>query len=164
MTRFSDAPDDATKMLPESEFIGAWDLSGDTTLVIRDVKFAHLDRNAVVTKPQTKCCVFFATAKGRPLDKGLLCGATNLKSIILVYGKKRKGWNGKPLTIFATECKSQGGQTVPCVRVRPAKPTSAPAQDFSFGPMDQDMRRAQMVGAGELPAPREPGDDDDSQT
>ena len=161
-TQYSDAPDDATKMLPESDFIGAWDLSGKPcTLVIRDVRFAHLEKNAVVNQAQRKACIFFETGDGKHVAKGLICGATNLKAVIGLYGKRWKAWLGKPLTIFPTECKSQGGQIVACVRVKPEVPRVKPSLVAPEQPMDQDMRRAQMVGAGEVPPDeqREPGED-----
>ena len=153
-TRFTTAPDDATKMLPESEFLGAWDMEGDITLVIRDVQFAHLERNVVVNKAQQKACLFFQTSKGVPCTKGLLCGSTNLKVVISLYGKRWKGWVGKPITMYATECQSQGGKMVACVRIRPTAPPRAKAADVEPGqPMDQNMRRDQIDGA------RDPGED-----
>jgi hypothetical protein len=143
-----EAPEDATRMLPESDYLGAWDLNKKpVTLIIRDVKVARLAGNAVVRKAQDKCLVFFSTADGKPVGKGLLCGATNLKSIISLYGKKWKTWIGKPVTIFPTTCGAQGGAIVDCIRVKPEVPKTPAATVEPSEPVDQEMRAKQIEAA-----------------
>lgn len=152
-----EAPDDATKMLPESAYLGAWDLDGKAwVLTIRDVKLAKLANNAVVKK-QTgpKMLLYFVGSK-----KGLLCGAKNTKAVILLYGKSVKKWIGQPVEVYPTTDQGASGGTVDCVRIKPEIPKKKAAAELPNQPMDQDMRRNQMVQAGELPPDDGQGSDD----
>lgn len=151
-----EAPEDATQMLAESPYLGAWDLNGKPwVLTIRSVKFAKLAGNAVVKKAQQKMLLFFVGA-----EKGLLCGQKNTKAVILLYGKSTSKWIGQPLEVFPTKDKGEAGGLVDCVRIKPEIPKRKPSAGLPKQPVDQDMRRNQMVQAGELPPDDGQGSDD----
>ena len=150
--RIEDAPDDATKMLPESRYIGAWDLDGkEWVLLVRDVKVATLARNAAVKNSGRKMLIYFSDGKGKPITKGLLCGAKNTKAMIGLYGKKWKGWVGKPVAIYPTQDTVAGGM-VDCVRIKREAPRKPAGEAMPEVPMDQEMRARQIQAMD-----REPG-------
>ena len=53
--------------------------------------------------------------------KKLWCNKTNGRTIAKLYGKT-ENWIGKRITLFPTDTRGAGGQTVPCIRVRPNEP------------------------------------------
>jgi hypothetical protein len=158
--RYEDAPEDASRMIPESRYLGAWDLDGKTwVLLVRDVKWATLAKNAAVSKGGKKMLVFFSNGKGVPIEKGLLCGSKNTKALIGMYGKKWRGWVGKPVAVYPTTDRGGSGDQVDCVRIKREVPQKPAGDAPPNVPMDQEMRAKQMKAAGELPPQREPGED-----
>lgn len=63
-----------------------------------------------------KGVLFFAE-----LDRGLVLNKTNSRTIAALYGTDCTLWVKKKITVYRSETSFQG-KTVPCVRVRDAKP------------------------------------------
>lgn len=106
----------------DREYLGAWDLPRDVTLVIREVRQGTLQQG---TKKDKKPIIYFNRT-----DKGLAGNKTNCKIIAKLYGNDTRDWIGKPITLYATKT-SFGSEQVDCIRVRPQKPVrkgEAPAQ------------------------------------
>ena len=106
-----------TQFLASEEF-----LDKDVTLTIRDVKIDNL-RMADGGAEDKPVLMFKKT------DKKLVLNKTNATTIAKLHGSEARGWVGKTITLFPTECQAFG-KTVSCIRVRPktpaAKPTPAP--------------------------------------
>lgn len=97
----------------DREYLGAWDLPRDATVVISEVKVGILQQG---TKKDKKPIIFF---QGK--SKGLACNKTNAKIIAKLYGNDTRKWIGEPITLYATKTQF-GSETVDCIRVRPSKP------------------------------------------
>ena len=97
------------------EHLGSWDLPRDVTLTIERVTQGEL-RVPGGKKVDKRPIVHF---QGTP--KTLVLNATNGKAIASIYSPQVETWAGKRITIYATTT-SFGGETVPCIRVRPVKP------------------------------------------
>jgi hypothetical protein len=98
-------------------YVGAWDLEGkEVTVTITEVKAGSLVMNG---KTDKKPIVHFKES-----DKGLVCNATNGKTIAGLYGTKTEAWIGKKITLYASTT-SVGGETKDCVRVRNVVPEAA---------------------------------------
>ena len=150
--KWIDVPNnDATRLLPNSEYIGAWDLNGkEWSLLIRKVQLAQLQPNAIVKKAQQKGLLFFSTSDGKPWGKkGLLCGSTIIKLIAVMHGRDTSRWVGKAITIFPTTWINQKGQEAPCVRVRPKPPSSATSEAAPDVAPDESMMAAQAAALQE---------------
>ena len=98
----------------DRDYIGAWDLKGDTTVTISRVEAKEL--TAQGGRKSKKPIVYFERA-----DKGFACNKTNAKTIAGMYGNDTEQWVGKKLTLFATQTQ-MGGETVDCIRVRNVVP------------------------------------------
>lgn len=98
----------------DRDYVGAWDLKGDTTVAIERVEAKEL--TAQGGRKSKKPIVYFTGA-----EKGLACNKTNAKIIAAMYGNDTAAWAGKKITLFATTT-SMGGETVDCIRVRPVVP------------------------------------------
>jgi hypothetical protein len=98
----------------DREHIGAWDLQGrDVVVTISKVEAKELVSNRGKNK---RPIVHF---EGR--EKSFVCNKTNGKTISVMYGNKTEDWAGKKITLYPSTT-SAGGETVDCIRVRPAPP------------------------------------------
>ena len=135
--QYRDAPRNATEMLPPSPFITAPDLKGrEHVVTIRDVKWVYLEANAQVRHSDEKPIVFFNSASGKPIDKGLVCGPTVWKLLIGLFGEEwDPAWIGKAVTLYPTTYQDKRKQMQPCVRIKPApQPAAAPASAAPSAP------------------------------
>jgi hypothetical protein len=82
--------------------------------------------------------IFFSNVRDK--KKGLVCNATNAKTISTLYGRHIEAWRGKAIAIYATTTMAFG-ENVECIRIRPVAPP--------------------MPKSGQVPlaAVREPGDE-----
>jgi hypothetical protein len=55
-------------------------------------------------------------------DRGLVLNKTNANNIAVMHGEDMDDWIGKEIQLFSTTTDFQG-KTVPCIRVRPARPS-----------------------------------------
>lgn len=104
------------KEMTDREYLFAFDLKGkDCTVTIDKVTAGTLVNG---TKKTRKPLVFFKESKeGKPLGMN----ATNCKTVAALYGTDTDAWIGKRITLYPTTT-SFGGETVECIRVRPAVP------------------------------------------
>ncbi len=157
-------PDDDVRLMFDSKFIGAWDLMGqDVTVTI-----AKVVGGVVEGEKGRRDRAPLVSLKG--WDKPLVLNKTNMKTVGAMYGFKVKDWVGKRVTLYATTCQGKGGGIVDCIRMRPQVPArpGVPQSHVGFVAVNQEMRRNQMVQAGETPetppgptAERQPGEDDE---
>jgi len=126
----------------DKEFLYAYDLQGrDVTVVITRVTQGKLVGTG--GKSSKKPVLYF---KGK--EKGLGLCITNARTIAAIYGGfDAEKWIGKAITLFPTTTQF-GGQTVDCIRIRPAKP----GRDAKIDDKPVDV-----------PPAREPGDDDSEE-
>jgi hypothetical protein len=104
----------------DRDYIGAWDLNGkDMTLTI--AKCIGGELVAVGGRKSKKPIVYF---EGK--EKGFVLNKTNSKLIASLYGNDVAAWAGKQITIYPTQT-TMGGETVDCIRVRPAVSKAAAA-------------------------------------
>ncbi len=101
--------------MTDREFIYAFDLDGkDRVLTISKVAAGELTAGG--GKKAKKPIVHF---DGK--EKGLALNATNAKTIAALYGNYTEKWIGREITLYPTTTQ-MGGETVECIRVRPAIP------------------------------------------
>jgi hypothetical protein len=128
------------RSLIESKYLSHFELQGhDVTVTIRSIAMSEVI--GAGGKKSKKAVVMF---QGK--QKGMVMGATCLKTIARIYGDDTDGWLGKPITIYPTTTEASG-ETVGTIRIRPTAPAG---------------RSAAARAAAELP-PREPGDDDEDK-
>jgi hypothetical protein len=106
------------KKLINPDYIGAYALpSGlDMTVTIQSVS-----RQIVTSTGGKKEECTVARLMGQ---KPLILNVTNSKSIARMYGPFIEDWAGKRITLYASTTKL-AGETVECLRIRPAQPTDA---------------------------------------
>lgn len=130
-----------------SKYIKAADLMGqNVTVTILRVRKETIEMEG--GKKDDKAVLYIGDAKGRPLQKTWVAGKTVLKQIAATVGDPSIGaWKGKQVTLYPTTCKSKGGETVECIRVRPRVLQGA-----------HEMPADMTAGDEEAPpvAPREP--------
>lgn len=121
-----------------SKYIKAADLMGqNVTVTILRVRKETIEMEG--GKKDDKAVLYIADARGKALQKTWVAGKTVLKQIAATLGDPAIGaWKGKQVTIYPTTCKSKGGETVECIRVRPRL----------------------MQGAHDMPADMTAGDDE----
>lgn len=101
-------------------YLFAFDLQGkDVTLTIENVTAGELTANGG-RKSKKPLCHFKEGKEKKPLA----LNATNCKAIANLYGNDTAGWIGKRITIYPTTTE-MAGETVECIRVRPAVPKEA---------------------------------------
>jgi len=106
--------------LVPSKYVSHYDLAGrDVIVTIASVKLAEIIGSG--GKKSQKALVTFKGA-----EKGMVMGATCLKTIAGLYGDDYSTWLGKPITIYPTTTEASG-ETVGTIRVRPVKPTTKAA-------------------------------------
>ncbi len=99
----------------DNKYIGNWDVPDDTTVTIARVEAGEL-HNPETHNIDKKPIIYFEGA-----EKGMVANKTNCKTIAAMYGTKVGQWAGKQITLYATTCEV-GGETKPCIRVRPMVP------------------------------------------
>jgi hypothetical protein len=108
------------RSLVPSKYVSHYDLSGnDVVVTISSIKLAEVIGSG--GKKSQKALVAF---KGK--EKGMVMGATCLKTIAGLYGDDYATWVGKAITIYPTTTEASG-ETVGTIRIRPVKPTSKAA-------------------------------------
>lgn len=99
------------RLLFKTDYVGAWDLKGDTEVTIERVA----EREELVGeggKKDHKPVLYFKGA-----TKKMVLGKTNAKSVGKVLGNDTTDWPGKKITLYPTTCQAFG-ETVECIRVR----------------------------------------------
>lgn len=126
-----------------SKYLKASDADeGDLILTMRDVKEETLGRGP---DAQNKWILYF-----EEVEKGLVLNKTNMNTIAKLYGDDTDGWEGKKITLFATEVQFQA-EMVEALRVR-SKPPKGKGKPESKPPVSTPPSSV---------ATREPGSDDD---
>ena len=101
----------------DRDYIGSWDLpEGGKDVVVTISKVIAGELTGPGGRKAKKPVLYF---EGK--EKGMALNKTNGKTIAALYGPKVEEWTGKRIAIYATET-SFGGETVPCIRVRPKTP------------------------------------------
>lgn len=123
-------------MVP-SKYLKAADVEESPVLTISHVKEETIGQGAQADK---KWILFFEEE-----EKGLVLNRTNINTIAGLYGDDTDDWEGKKITLFATQVDFQGKQ-VDAIRVRnkqpktreakPAKTEPAPAPAPTVDPDD----------------------------
>jgi hypothetical protein len=143
------------RSLIERDSIGAWDLvdkSGkprDFTLEISGVRGVKV-KSKENPKGRGKPVIAFKGA-----EKYLIAGAVNCQTIAGMYGDNVESWVGNAITLYATTTDVGPKRDVPCVRVRPTKPSGKADAILPSQAVDPEMRAKQDAAFG-----REPGSDD----
>ena len=99
-----------TKLLGSSKFVKAADLEGKP----RDLFISSFEEELVGhgEKAEKKGVVYFSD-----FDKALVCNATNLKTLIELFGAETDEWTGNPIQLYPSKTQF-AGKDVACVRVR----------------------------------------------
>ena len=97
---------------PHLEALDIGDKIGDE----RCLTIARVAVEVVGSEQVRKGVLFFSE-----LDRGLVLNKTNSRTIASLYGTDCEKWTKKKVTLYRSETSYQG-KTVPCVRVRDAKP------------------------------------------
>ena len=66
----------------------------------------------------------------------LFLNVTNARKIATIHGEEATLWKGKQLVLYPTETSYQGAE-VPCIRIKPVPPPSAPVQPQQQQPTAQ---------------------------
>ncbi len=98
------------------EYAKAWDLKGDTTLTISEVKAGAIEDHKTNTKDKCPIVYFEKATKGLPLNK------TNAKTIAGLYGNDTEKWTGKDVTLYPTQVQAFGA-THDAIRIRNVRPS-----------------------------------------
>lgn len=105
------------RLMFDKDYIGAWDLPGDTVVTITGVVALKI-KNAQ-EKEERKPIISLAEFK-----KKWVCNVTNANVIANLYGKHVEKWKGKKVTLYATTVNAFGSMK-DCIRVRPEVPDGA---------------------------------------
>jgi hypothetical protein len=110
----------------DRDYLGAWDLTGrEVTATISRVAGGELTGQG--GRKSKKPLVYF---EGK--EKALACNKTNAKTIAALYGANTDGWVGKAITMYPTTT-SMNGETVDCIRVKPAVPHQKASRPAAVG-------------------------------
>jgi hypothetical protein len=134
----------------DKEYLGAWDLPHDVTVLIESVQKTRLDGTGQIKANSRPVLTFRGT------EKKLIVNATIGATVTNIVGSPMtEDWVGKRITLYATQCASKGGAMVDCVRVRPMAPKAKDkTEGITSQPVDEAMRAKQNAAMG-----REPGED-----
>lgn len=134
-----------------SKYIKAADLMGrDVTVTILEVRAEMIEMEG--GRKDKKAVLYIADAKGKPIQKTWVAGKTVLKQIGAALNEPIVGaWKGKRVTMYPTTCKSKGGETVECVRVRVR--TSTKANEMPEDMLAPSGEHEQPAPAADSPAP-----------
>lgn len=105
-------------MVP-SKYLKAADVEESPVLTIADVKEESIGQGA---QADNKWILYFAEE-----EKGLVLNRTNINTIAGLYGDDTDDWEGKKITLFATQVDFQGKQ-VDAIRVRNKPPKTKEAK------------------------------------
>lgn len=103
------------RMMTDREYLFAGDLQGREVVV----EIEKVEAGELVGTGGKKTRKPIARFKGKQKPLGLC--ATNCKTIAKLYGEDTDKWIGQRVTLYPTTT-SFGGETVECIRVRPAVP------------------------------------------
>lgn len=108
-----------------SKYIKAADLNGrDVTVRIDKVCLEMIEMEG--GKKDQKAVLYISDANGKRIQKTWVAGKTVLKQIGAALNEPIVGkWKGQRVTMYPSTCKSKGGETVECVRVRTRTSTKA---------------------------------------
>jgi len=137
-----------------SKYIKAADLMGqNVTVTILRVRKETIEMEG--GKKDDKAVLYIADARGKALQKTWVAGKTVLKQIAATLGDPAIGaWKGKQVTIYPTTCKSKGGETVECIRVRPRLMQGAHDMPADMTAGDDEGPPAEKPRPAEPPAER----------
>jgi hypothetical protein len=132
------------RSLVESKYLSHFELAGrDVTVTIKSITLSEIV--GAGGKKSKKALVIF---QGK--QKGMVMGATCLKTIARIYGDDTDAWIGKPITIYPTTTEASG-ETVGTIRIRPTAPATRGAAS---------TRAPEHANSAREPE-RQPGDDGD---
>lgn len=135
------------RSLVESKYLSHFELAGrDVTVTIKSIALSEIV--GAGGKKSKKALVMF---QGK--QKGMVMGATCLKTIARIYGDDTDAWIGKPITIYPTTTEASG-ETVGTIRIRPTAPASARGASTSSARPAAPQQQQQQ---------REPGGDDEPE-
>jgi hypothetical protein len=101
-----------------TEYVKAADLRGKDVTVVVD----HLEWEGLVMaggKRDRKVAVHLRSVGGKKLEKRLIVGKTNLRSMAACIGETDVSrWSGQKVTLYPTTCRGADGRPVECIRVR----------------------------------------------
>lgn len=129
------------RMYDDKEHLFEYDLDGrDLTLTIEKVFVGELtgEKGRKTKKP---------TIKFVGMEKKLAVNKTNGKTIASMYGTDTDDWVGQSITMYPTTTEF-GGETVPCIRVRPVRPDRT-SNGKSQGGSRQPNKRGGSANAGQ---------------
>ncbi len=107
-----------------SKYLKASDLHDKTVVVT----IARVVTEIVDTrKNEQKPIVYFTTASGKPVDRGLVLNKTNANQIAFLFGPDTDEWIGKTIEMFPARVEFQG-KMVEAIRVRPVSARAKPQQ------------------------------------
>lgn len=99
----------------DKDYLGHWDLQG-REVTVRIAKVTAGELTAQGGRKSKRPLVYF---EGK--EKALVLNATNGKVVAGLYGTMTEAWVGKEVTLYPTTT-SMGGETVECIRIKPAVP------------------------------------------
>lgn len=107
-----------------SKYVTAEDLAGrDHTVTIAGIRIEDVGK-----EQEQRPVVYFAGQA-----KGMVLNRTNAKRISETYGADTDRWVGQQITLYPSET-DFGGESVPCIRIRPPQPAAAFSQSFTPPP------------------------------
>lgn len=103
----------------DSHAFRVWHLAGKE----RTYRIVRVQRiyEEFMKETKSKALLTLALPNGKAVPLPLALNPTNRNSIMKLYGKSPKGWVGKLVTLYPTDCDSPQGR-VECIRVRPYVP------------------------------------------
>jgi hypothetical protein len=104
------------RAMMDSPYLGSWDIPDGKDIIVTIKAVRQGEVTNAQKKTSKKPLIFF---EGQ--EKGLVANVTNCKAIARLYGDDPRDWIGKRVTIGVSET-SVGGETMPCIRVRPKAP------------------------------------------
>lgn len=112
-----------------SKYLKASDLNGREPIVtIKGVKYEAVGRDK-----EMKAVVYF---KGK--DKGIVLNKTNATKITKIVGSSETDdWRGHQIKLYSTETEF-GGETVECIRIKPATAPPPPPEPDDDRDSDDD--------------------------
>jgi hypothetical protein len=99
----------------DSKYVKAHELNGKDTVVTITSAVPGVVQNKGGQAKKIICTV-------AEFEKPIVFNVTNANRIGKLYGRPIEGWVGKQITLYEGETDTEGGDVVPCIRVRPAVP------------------------------------------
>lgn len=105
------------RQLVNTDYIGSWDLNGDTAVTIQSVT------NKIAKNPEGKEELVI-TIQLAEFKKPWICNRVNAKSISKALGSSNPSdWKGRQVTLYSTQVKAFG-DVVDAIRVRQVAPSA----------------------------------------